>query len=295
MPHRPTLVLAAALGLTAAATPLRAQPKPVGWTVTANLGGVATSGNSSTRSFGAKIRADRNWSRTFFFLESAGVYQGAEEGALFAVGTPDDFTLVDERDTETKAQNYYVETGLERRLNERWFWTVGSGWKRDTFAGIESQLSLRGGLGYGRVAPSREFKGGALVTFTDQDDVTPDPTLENPFVGGRLWAEFLQKFGDEARSKFQSRFALDQNFQTGDDTRFVWDNALTVSMTRKLALQLGYRMNWRNLPSFEAIPLYDLRPPAGTSSVTVLRRLDKLDQVLQVSLVLSFAPPEPAK
>jgi hypothetical protein len=74
----------------------------------------------------------------------------------------------------------------------------------------------------------------------------------------------------------------------------LWDNALTVSMNRRLAIQVGYLLNWRNLPSFEAVPLYTLRPPAGSSNATVLNRLEKLDQTLQVSLVINWSsPPAP--
>ncbi len=294
MPNRSPIAVAMAMGLAVlSAAPLRAETKPPGWSTTANLGGVFTSGNSSTSSLGTKLRFERNWIRTFFFFEGAAVYQSAAEGVLFAVGTPDDFTLVDERESEQKAENYYLETGFERRLTDRWFWTLGSGWRRDLFAGIESQLSLRGGAGYAHVTPTSEVKLGALITFTDQQDVAPDPELENPFVGGRLYAEYLKKFGDGARSQFKSRFALDQNFQTGDDTRVLWDNALTVSMTRRLAIQVGYLLNWRNLPAFEEIRLFTARPPEGSSSTTVLRRLDKLDQTLQVSLVINWSSPPP--
>ena len=256
--------------------------------------GVATSGNSSTRSFGGKLRLDRNWLRTFFFVEGGGVYQGAEEGAIFAIGTPASYEIVDDRETVTKAEKYFLETGFERRVTEKFFWTIGGGWRRDIFAGVEHQVSARGGVGYVDVSPRSEFKAAALATYTDQNDVVEDPTLENPFFGGRLTFDYLKKFGEGDRSQFKTFLAVDQNFQTSDDTRVLWENTLTVTMTARLALQLGYVLNWRNLPAFEEIDVFSLRPPDGVSTGTVLRRLGKLDQTFTASLVINWSPRPPS-
>ena len=281
--------------LAAAATPARAQTqKPPGWSATANLSGVATSGNSSTRSLGGKLRLERNWLRTFFFVEGGGVYQAAREGELFALGTPASFELVDERDTVTKAEKYFTETGFERGVTEKFYWTLGAGWRRDIFSGVEHQVSARGGVGYVDVSPRSEFKAAALATYTDQQDIVEDPELENPFFGGRMTFDYLKKFGEGDRSQFKTFLAVDQNFQTSDDTRILWDNALTVTMTARLALQVGYILNWRNLPAFEEIPVFSLQPPNGVNTGTVLRRLDKLDQTFQVSLVVNWSPRPPS-
>jgi putative salt-induced outer membrane protein YdiY len=281
------LLLATGLSRPAAADD---PTKPMGWGATANLSGVSTSGNTSTRSFGGKLRVDRFGERTLFFFEGGGIYQSDKEGDIFAVGTPDAFVVRDERESVKKAERYYSELGLERKLGQKFFASLGGGWKRDLFAGIERQVSLRGGVGYAHVTPEREFKLGALVTFTDQKDLVEDPDLQNPFVGGRLTAEYLRKFGEGLRNKFSSRFALDQNFETSEDTRILWDNALTVTMTRRLALQVGYILNWRNLPAFEDVPLFPEDPPEGPPTGSVLRRLDSLDQTFQVSLVISWPP-----
>ena len=228
------------------------------------------------------------------FVEGGGVYQAAREGELFAVGTPASFELVDQRDTVTKAEKYFLETGFERRVTEKFYWTVGGGWRRDIFSGVEHQVSARGGVGYVDVSPRSEFKAAALATYTDQQDIVEDPELENPFFGGRMTFDFLKKFGEGDRSQFKTFLAVDQNFQTSEDTRILWDNALTVTMTARLALQVGYILNWRNLPALEEIPVFSLQPPAGVNTGTVLRRLDKLDQTFQVSLVVNWSPRPPS-
>ena len=96
------------------------------------------------------------------------------------------------------------------------------------------------------------------------------------------------------RSQFKTFLAVDQNFQTSDDTRVLWENTLTVTMTARLALQLGYVLNWRNLPAFEEIDVFSLRPPDGVSTGTVLRRLGKLDQTFTASLVINWSPRPPS-
>jgi hypothetical protein len=292
--------LAASLLASALPSSARAQgavaptaAKPVGWSATANLSGVATSGNSSTRSLGGKLRLDRAWLRTFFFVEGGGVTQSADEGEIFALGTQNAFEIVDQRESEKKAESFFTEIGFERRMTERWFWTIGSGWRRDVFAGIDSQLSARGGFGFVAVGPRSEFKLGALATYTDQNDIVPDPELENPFFGGRFTLELLRKFGQGDRSAFKTFFALDQNFQTSEDTRVLWDSSLTVAINTRLALQVGYVLNWRNLPAYEEVPLF-LVPPPAPSTGSVLRRLDEIDQTFQVSLVLNWTPRPPS-
>ncbi len=293
VPYRAALCV-----LVVTATPAAAQTKPAGWSATANLSGVATAGNTSTSSFGAKLRLDRSWLRTLFYAEGAGVYQNAEQGSRFAVGSTDAFTVVDETERVKKAENYYADFGFERRITEQLFWTVGGGWKRDVFSGVDRQLSARGGIGYMRSRQDQELKVGVDATYTDETDVVLDPVRENPFFGGRLVAEWLRKFGDGQRSQFQSKAALDQNLQTTDDTRLHWENALTVNITQRLGLQLGYTLEWRNRPAFEEIAVYAQPPlPGASSNAKVTAPLEKMDHTLQASVVINWSrrPPSVAK
>lgn len=121
-----------------------AQPKPVGWTTTANLSGVLTGGNTETTSFGAKAHTEYNWLRTQFFLEGSGIRQDAVDKTLFAVGTPASFSITETSIRNKKAENYSAETGFERRVTERFFWSLGEG-----SSGISSAASSSSS----RVAP----------------------------------------------------------------------------------------------------------------------------------------------
>ena len=97
----PAALCAAAL-LTAPAS-LFAQAKPVGWTTTANLSTVATAGNTESFSLGAKFRTERNWLRTMFFVDASAIRTDSSTHTIYAVGTPNSFTVTDTTTRSTTA------------------------------------------------------------------------------------------------------------------------------------------------------------------------------------------------
>jgi hypothetical protein len=281
------------LGLPAA---VLAQTKPVGWTTTANLSGVLTGGNTDAFSFGLKARTERNWLRTQYYLEGGGIRQDAVDKTLYAVGTPASFAITETSVRSTKAENYYVETGFERRVTERFFWSAGGGFKRDLFNGVEQLFSGRAGVGYWWTdRTAQELKLALDATYNHQKEKVPDPTTKDNFAGARLSADYAVKFGTNKQSAYTSKLALDQNLQVGKDLRAQWDNALTVSISRRLALQLGGKADFRNLPALQEVQLFAAPPVAGASSSDkVTTPYKKTDVTLTVSFVLNWGPQGPA-
>jgi len=182
-----TVLFAVTLG-----APLKAhaQTRPVGWTTTANLSGVMTGGNTEALSLGLKARTERNWLRTQFFLEGGGIRQDAVDRTFYAVGTPDSFAVTEISTRNKKAENYFAETGFERRVTERFFWDLGGGFKRDLFSGVEQLFSGRAGVGYywsDRVA--QELKLGVDATYNHQKEMVPNPDAKDNWAGGRFTAD----------------------------------------------------------------------------------------------------------
>ncbi len=273
-----------------------AQPKPVGWTTTANLSGVLTGGNAEAFSFGLKARTERNWLRTQFYLEGGGIQQEAVDSTLYAVGTPANYTVTDLSVWNKKAENYFAETGFQRRVTERFFWTVDGGFKRDLFSGVEEMYSARAGVGYFWTDRSaQDLKLGLEATYNHQKETVPNPDTPDSYPGGRLSVDYAVKFGTNKQSAFTSKLALDQNFQVSKDFRTLWDNALTVALNRRLALQLGGKLAFRNLPALQEIALFPVAPgPGASSSVQVTAPLKKTDTQLTVSFVLNWGPQGPS-
>jgi hypothetical protein len=283
-------VLATILLCAAAAAP--ADEKPIGWTTTANISGVFTGGNAAGSSFGLKARTERNWSRAQYFLEGGGIRQTATDTTRYAVGAPSDFTVTETEIKNTKAENYFVETGFQRRINERVFWDLGGGFKRDLFSGIEQLWSGRAGMGYAWTdGGAQNLKLGLAATVNHQQEKVQDPATKDTFVGARFAADYVVKFGTARQSQFASKLALDENLQVTEDFRSSWDNSLTVSVNRRLALQLGGKWDFRNMPALQQVPLFAAPPAAGAGSpVTVLAPYKKSDVWLTVSFVLNWAP-----
>ena len=282
--------------VTAGAGTAAAQPRPVGWTTTANLSGVFTGGNSQASSFGFKARTERNWLRTQFFLDGGGIRQAAVDEVFYAVGTPTDFTVTNLSTTSTKAENYYAATGFERRVTERFFWNLGGGFKRDLFSGVEELWSGSAGVGYFWTnRTSQDLKLGLAATYNSQKETVPDPATKDNFAGARFTADYGVKFGAEKLSSFTSKLAFDENLEVTEDFRSVWDNALTVAVNRRLALQLGAKWAYRNLPALREVDLFAIQPGAGVGAIgKVLVPYQKSDVWLTVSLVLTWGPTGPS-
>lgn len=273
-----------------------AQPRPVGWTTTANLSGVFTGGNSQASSFGFKARTERNWLRTQFFLDGGGIRQAAVDEVFYAVGTPSDFTVTNLSTTSTKAENYYAATGFERRVTERFFWNLGGNFKRDLFSGVEELWTGSAGVGYVWTDRTRQdLKLGLAATYNNQKETVPDPATKDNFAGARFTADYGVKFGTEKQSSFTSKLVFDENLEVTDDFRSDWDNALKVAVNRRLALQLGAKWAYRNRPALREVDLFAIEPGAGVGATgKVFVPYQKSDVWLTVSLVLTWGPAGPS-
>jgi hypothetical protein len=293
--------LAVAFGIFPASG--RAETKPVGWSATLNLGAVLSQGNTDTLSAALKARIERNWLRTIFYIDGSGMRQDAVETSTYAVGSPalNGFvcgagcTLVESSVRSTKAEKYSFDAGFERRITERFFWDGEGAYDRDLFSGVERKVAGRLGVGY--LWSSRDngdFKLGVQATYTDQKEKVKNPDTKDHYVGARATAEYDVKFGMTKQNTFNSKLAADEDLQVTNDFRTTWDNTLTVNMTQKLSLQVGDKLAFRNLPALQEVALFGGAPaPGASSSLKVLTPYKKVDNTLQVTLVISWTPHAP--
>jgi hypothetical protein len=275
-----------------------AEQKPVGWSASLNLSGVATTGNTETSSFAAQTAVNRNWLRTFFYVTGGGLRQDAVEVTKHLEGTSiDSATEVEVRNRSTKAENYFAETGFERRMTERFLFHLGSGYERNLFNGVQRKVSARAGVGYVRTSAEQEFKFELLATYTDQKEQVPDPKSQDQFAGVRATVDYDVKFGRSKSNTFTTKLAIDQNLEVGEDLRTTWDNVLNVGLTDWLSLQLSTKTAYRNLPSRQKVDLID---PATGKVIDVKQDpppsipYGKLDNQFQVSLVISWTQHRPS-
>lgn len=290
------LVRAATVGMTAVfvalaftASPAVAQDddeKPVGWFYTAELGFTLAGGNASTNSlsFGGSIRYE--WDNATWLIEGAGLRAEQTRRTRIAVGTdPTSFTVVESSDSELTAESYLAGTRYDRMLGGNWFAYASGAWLRNTFAGIDSRWTLGTGVGNAWVDNDRtRFKTDYGLTYTNQTDVIPDPSVSDSYVGLGAAADFWYKV--TPTTDFESRLNFITSFADSGNWRSNWLNSITVAMSEALALQASLLFQYNNVPALEAVSLDN---PLGTpTGQTVAVELDKLDTFFTVGLVLSF-------
>jgi putative salt-induced outer membrane protein YdiY len=249
-------------------------------------------GNTRTNTLGVKADLTRNWLRTSWRNTASFVRTSVGEPTRRAIGTSAANAQLEHGPRITKAEKVFADSNFMRRVTERFYWNVGGTFDRDRFAGLNSRVLGKAGIGY--IWENRDnarFSTGAAATFTSQDDVIDDPETENQFAGVQVTAEGERRFGDQNQHVFSSGLVADQNLQDTDDLRFNWDNSLAVAMTRRLALKVGLVLGYDNLPQLVEFPLF-LQTAQGLTEtqIRIPGRAEKLDTTATVSLVINLTP-----
>ena len=290
MHHRhlylPLLLTAIALtGLTPAAADTEDGPEP-GWSKTAELSLVSTSGNSETDTVGLNALFVKSMARSKFKLEANGLRAESTATRRTAVGpSPDDFAIDATSTSVLNAENYSLSGRYDRQVNDSLFWFVGLRWQKNEFAGFSERLGGVAGLGNTWWEDDdSHFSTDYSVTWTRQDDLVPSPGLDDSFAGLRLSYDYGRQLN--ASTEFGSVLVADQNLDESADRRADLTNWLAVSISDRLALKVSFQALWDNLPALAQLPL---EFPAGSpTGDTVVVELDSTDTVLTTALVITF-------
>lgn len=259
--------------------------KELGWSDTAELTAVITGGNSEASTLGFKNELTRAWESSDL---AVGVGALRAESTVFtrtAVGvSPASFQVTKDSVTALTAESYYARGQYDRELNARTFWYAGTGWERNTFAGVQNRYSWGGGVGNTWVDDDQStFKTGYGVTYTLQEDVV-ETDGNDTFGGLRLSYDYRRQL--TASTEFTSLLVADENLKDTEDFRADLINAVAVSMSSQLALKVSWQLPYDNLPSLVGIPLTALG--GGPIADIVFAELDSVDNLLTFALVASF-------
>jgi hypothetical protein len=296
--RRKSVVMALTLGTLGLATAqLEAQDeRALGWFFTTEFTAVWTAGNSVTNTFGLDAKARRVWDRTELTLSGGGLRSENTKRTLTAVGTADDFVVEETKDREKTAESFYARGRMDYSLSPRFFTFGGADWQRNTFAGIDSRTLFALGAGNSWIENDQvRFKTDYSFTYTFQQDVVENPFFKTNFPGVRLQYDLGWK--PTASTEFTSVFIGDWMFskdpdapandlEEGQDLRVDWTNALSVSISSKLALKPSWQLLWRNDPALTEVPLFDATGAPAGQDVTV--PLQRLDSIFKLALVVNF-------
>lgn len=253
-----------------------------GWRGSAEVSAVMTSGNSEAESFGAKAQFHRKWEKSGVRLEASGLRAESTTTRRFGVGTPGSFRLVEESTTELTAENYFLRSRYDRAITERFFWFVGAGWERNTFAGFDNRYSGTVGAGHQWIdTDDVRFSTTYGVTYTRQEEVVGG---SDSFAGVRLGYQYERQI--TPTTTFGSALLADANLDETSDYRLDSENWIQVSMTDRLALKVGLQALYDGEPSRVAVTLFDeAGEPTGA---TGLATLEELDLLWTAALVVKF-------
>ncbi|MFH1765433.1 MAG: DUF481 domain-containing protein [Gemmatimonadota bacterium] len=252
--------------------------RTLGWSEVAELTFVLTAGNASSSTFGFKNTADYLWEKTSLKFSAGAVRTESGLTTRTATGTPDNFTVSEDTETEVTAENFFLKSRLDRTVGEASFLYGGAGWDRNTFAGVQNRYGFVSGAGRNWFdEDSRRLKTDLGLTYTIQDDVVENPDADGSFLGLRGSYDYFRKLTET--TGMTSVLIVDQNLNMTEDFRADWTNSIAVAMSERLALKTSLQILYDKDPALTAIPL---------GGGKVLTPLGKVDTVFTVAIVANF-------
>ncbi|TVP75963.1 MAG: DUF481 domain-containing protein [Gemmatimonadales bacterium] len=261
------------------------EPPPPQWQNTAELTFLLTGGNSQASTLGLRNNLRRTSQAGQLRVTASALRTDATRIERFAVETPDgDFEVREDEDTERTAERYSAGIRYDRNLTSAFFSYGSVNWDRNTFAGFDSRTILSGGAGAQRASDRAETKLGVGLTYTFQNDVTPDPDRSDNFVGLRATLDHSRQL--TTGTSFELAWVVDANAQEWDDVRGTLEQAVTAALSDRLSLKTSLQLQVDNDP-----PVQSLRLETADGQDTgerVLAPLRRVDRNLSVALVVTL-------
>ncbi|WP_243321467.1 DUF481 domain-containing protein [Geothrix sp. SG200] len=259
------------------------------WSDKAALSYVAVGGNASSQSLGFSNEYKYLWTDATFAFNAGGVRVSTTTIDRTASGPSlGAATVVETRTTKTSTETYYANLRYDHNITDRLQWFGAAGWERNIPAGLEARMTGLGGLGYWWIKADRtKFFTDAGVGYTKENLVFRPAGTDDRFATFRVGAKFEKKLFDT--STFTSELSISDSFKDSQNYLGVWRNALTTSLSSRLALKVGYDMTYKNKPAFVGVPV--VQTPVSTPPVIlgeVPFQLKKTDTVFTTSLVITF-------
>jgi putative salt-induced outer membrane protein YdiY len=252
------------------------------WENTTELAFVSTGGNASSSTLGLTASLTGEGGRNAVKFELGGVRGQSKTVTRTATGTVTDFTVSQTSDSKLTAESYFARGRYNRSFGDAFAFS-GTGWERNTFAGVRNRFSFVGGMGMTFAdTDAGHLKADLGATYTIQKDVDPAPDSDEGFAGFRLTVDGKRALTDDA--DFESALVLDENVEQTGDLRADWKNSLTVSFTESLAFKTSLQLLFDNRPALIDVPLLDgTGAPTGAKVATPGQKLDRL---LTLTLVI---------
>lgn len=259
-----------------------AEEAPTGWHDVAEVSYVATGGNAEAETLSLRNTLSREWDKALLTIEAAALRAENTSTSRVAVAGATSFVIEETSVSQLTAENYLLRARYQADVSERRYWFVSAGWDRNEFAGIQNRLVAAAGLGNVWFDnDDAKFQTDYGLTFTDQEDLVGG---SESFAGAQLGWDYSRKLTPTTR--YVNRLIVDASLDETSNYRVDNVNALSVSMSERLALKVSLQLLYDNLPSLTEVPL--VGSDGQPSGNTVLVPLDELDTLFNVALVVNF-------
>jgi putative salt-induced outer membrane protein len=211
-------------------------PALAGWTGKGEVGLLVSRGNSDATSFNAKLdmaRQDGPWKNSVYLA-----------------------TLYGKNAAFTTAQRLEGRYELDHKISERLYWFVGLRAERDLFSGFDYQTTVSTGAGYKFIdTTATKFSGTLGVGYRR---LRPEQLINGPSgqVTDRIKGEASGNAVGTAALEFEHELTATTKLvdklllETGsDNTSVANDLGVQVSMTKRLALSVGYGVRYNSAPA----------------------------------------------
>ena len=202
------------------ATPLFAQDEPeTGLSNSTELSWVALTGNSKSNTFGVRNVFLYKWPNAYFEWEFGIVRASSRDGDRFALGTEDDFEIVEPL-TKIDSNRVYNRMRYARDLSARFFWYASFNSDRDEPSNLNFRFTPAGGAGnFWKKTEALVFQTGYGISYTSED---LDLEGTSNFGGYQLFYQLNATVRE--RTTIESNLTFDGSFKEADNHRFDWLN-----------------------------------------------------------------------
>jgi putative salt-induced outer membrane protein len=223
-------ILLTPLGLAAQEAPVKTR------SFVADFGFVNAAGNTSitTINVGDKFTAN-TVDKKLVFTQTLGVVYGSTDG-------------------DKTAENYRLQTRLDRHLSGKVFLFGLLGWDRNTFGGVSRRFEETAGLAFKPLSrPKDELDVElGLSVFQQRNTVAVAGTFDDNYLAGRLAGLYKHSFSKTAI--FNQSLELIPDFDVSKDFRLNSETALVAPVSTNFGLKLSYVIRFDNLPGLKPAP-----------------------------------------
>ena len=277
------------LGLVPAALFAQAPAPAPAWTDKASLSYVSVGGNAQSTSLGFANEYLTKWADSSFAFNVAGVRVNTTTVSRAATGTSaTNYTLVETSTQQTTTEAYNALLRYDHKLSARTFWFGAGSWDRNRPSGLDNRYKGILGAGIAWVDSDRtKFRTDLGFGYTKEDPLFRPEGFTDSYATWQLGAKLEQKVLES--SAFSSELSLSGSAKEGRDWLGTLKNAFTTTLSKRLALKVGYDLAYRNKPNVLGIDI--LETPLATPPVVLGKapvELKKLDTVFTTSLVITF-------